>query len=73
MRHKFSTLVLISYLTVAIGAGVGCIHSPEGDDPSAMAITITPATPTTYTDSISEPTAGDAVLSAQLRVNNTIG
>lgn len=46
------------------------MHSPEGDDPSAMAITITPATPATYTDSISEPTAGDAVLSAQLRVNN---
>lgn len=71
MRHKFSTLVLISYLTVVIGAGVGCVQAVDQDsDPLIMATTITPASPATFSPSLSEPTAGDNVLSAQLRVNN---
>jgi len=55
--------------TVAIGAG--CAQSVDQDnDPLIMSTTITPASPATFSPSLSEPTAGDNVLSAQLRVNN---
>lgn len=74
MRHNFKITAFILLVTVSLG----CVQPNDrpsdqpGDQPdlSSMSTTISPASPAVYPATLTEPTAGDSVLSAQLRVNN---
>jgi len=63
MRHKFSTLVIISYLTVVIGAGASCVQldGAQTYDLSNMPTTKPEPTLPVYPVELILPTAGDAV------------